>query len=85
MCTQKTLLAIATGVVIGAAAGILFAPEKGEVIRGKLKDRSTDAAEKFGQKFNETRDNVMEKIKKGSEKAEHVAKQTAANAKKAAS
>ena len=62
MSTQKTLLALAAGVFIGAAAGILFAPEKGEVLRGKIKDRSNDAADRLGQKFNETKDAIREKL-----------------------
>lgn len=74
MSTQKTLLALAAGVVIGAAAGILFAPEKGEVIREKIKDRSSDAAEKLGQKFNETKSTLKEKMNKGAQEAENVAK-----------
>ena len=34
----NTLLALVTGVAIGAGVGILFAPEKGTKTRSKIKD-----------------------------------------------
>lgn len=62
MSMQKTLLALGAGIFIGAAAGILLAPEKGEVLRGKIRDKSGDAADRLGQKFNETKDTIKEKL-----------------------
>lgn len=69
MSAQKTLLALAAGVVIGAAAGILLAPEKGEVLRGKIRDKSNDAADKLGHKFNEAKDVIKEKLHRQTEVA----------------
>ena len=51
--TENTLLAILTGVAIGAAIGILFAPDKGSKTREKLKDGFDDVKNDLG-KFTET-------------------------------
>ncbi len=73
MSTQKTLLAIAAGVVIGAAAGILFAPEKGDVLRDKIRSKSGDAADKLGQKFNETKEAIKGKLHREAEETARAA------------
>lgn len=39
---NNSLLTFVTGAVIGAAAGILFAPEKGETVRRKIRETARD-------------------------------------------
>ena len=41
----KTLVALGTGVVIGATAGVLFAPKKGSETRKELKEKINDLIE----------------------------------------
>lgn len=50
--TGNTLLAILTGVLIGAGIGILYAPDKGSKTRGKLKDGFDGAKNDFQNKLD---------------------------------
>ncbi|MFT3794503.1 YtxH domain-containing protein [Flavobacterium sp.] len=51
----NTMVAILAGVALGAAAGILFAPDKGSKTRAKIKDGIDEAKNKAMDKFNETK------------------------------
>jgi gas vesicle protein len=46
------------GVLIGAAAGILLAPEKGSITRGKLKKEGKDIKNQLSNDFREVKDDV---------------------------
>lgn len=56
MTTGKVFLGILAGFAAGAALGILFAPDKGKVTRGKIADKSKDLADSLNKtvsdKFN---------------------------------
>ncbi len=69
MNNQKLLVGLFAGVAVGAALGILFAPEKGSEIRKKIKEKGTGYKQDFTDKFGnivdtatQTMDTVKSKI-----------------------
>ena len=59
--TGNILLGLAAGAAIGVGLGILFAPDKGEVTREKIKDSVSDKAEKLKEQLDRLTENVKEK------------------------
>lgn len=73
----KIIVAVAAGIAVGAALGILFAPDKGSETRKKVNDEGKklydDVKDKFRrgkEKFNDLREDIEQKVK---EKAEEFA------------
>ena len=52
----KSLIAFIAGVAAGSAIGILFAPEKGEVTRGKISTNLGDYRDQLKNFINELRE-----------------------------
>lgn len=59
--------AIVLGVLIGAAAGILLAPEKGSITRENLKREAKDIKDKLSSDFAEVKDDLYKTAKSGKE------------------
>ena len=49
--TGNVLLGLAAGLAVGVAVGVLFAPDKGEETRRKIKDGVSDKADKLKRKL----------------------------------
>lgn len=60
--TGNTLLAILTGVAIGAGIGILYAPDKGSKTRGKIKDGFDDAKNELKNKLDNASLELKDKL-----------------------
>jgi len=69
MSTGKVVLGVLAGVAIGAALGILFAPDKGSETRKKLSRKGEDAIDDLNEKFDELLSTLTEKIETAKEEA----------------
>lgn len=69
MSAGKIVAAVLTGVAVGAALGILFAPEKGSETRRKIAKKGKDYADELGEKANEFMDGITEKYENAKEDA----------------
>ena len=73
MSTSKTLLGFIAGAAVGAALGMLFAPDKGTETRRKISDQGNDLADNLKGKFTDLVDGVKEKFSSIKSEAEDVA------------
>ena len=67
--------AIILGVLAGAAAGILLAPEKGNLTRDNLKREAKDIKDKLSKDFDEVKDDLSKSAKSGKKKFKEEAKE----------
>lgn len=60
--------ALVLGALIGAAAGVLLAPDKGSVTRDHLKHEGKEVKDQIVDDFKEVKDDVSKAAKSGKEK-----------------
>lgn len=70
MNSGKVLLGVLAGAAVGTALGLLFAPEKGTVTRGKITRKSGDFWDDVKCKFEDLISSANEEIKDVKEDAE---------------
>jgi gas vesicle protein len=58
---ESNLLALLAGVAIGALAGVLLAPEKGEETRARIATRSRKFAKDIEEKSSELKNDIQKK------------------------
>ncbi|HEY4618573.1 MAG TPA: YtxH domain-containing protein [Flavobacterium sp.] len=61
MKTDKVILGVLGGLAAGAILGILFAPEKGEKTRKKIKNKGIDYADELKYQYGATANNLSKK------------------------
>lgn len=66
--TGQTILALLTGAAIGAALGILYAPDKGSKTREKIGEGAKKVQEDVTKKFHETTEVIGEKAQMAKER-----------------
>jgi gas vesicle protein len=62
MNTSKILLGFAAGAAIGAALGILFAPDKGTETRRRISEKGNDVADSIKDRFSGLVEGVKDKF-----------------------
>lgn len=76
MNTGKLLIGTIAGLAIGAALGILFAPEKGSVTRKKISDKGGDYLDGLKTKYDDLKDTVKEQFQNAKEDMKKMVEET---------
>ncbi|EIA07202.1 YtxH domain-containing protein [Flavobacterium frigoris] len=61
MKTDKVILGVLGGLAAGTILGILFAPDKGEKTRKKIKNKGIDYADELKYQYGETANSLSKK------------------------
>jgi gas vesicle protein len=69
MRSGKVILGVLAGVAIGAALGVLFAPDKGWNTRKRISKKAEDLTEDLKDKFEEFLDSISVKVDEVKEEA----------------
>jgi gas vesicle protein len=80
MDSGKTALGLLAGIAIGAAFGILFAPDSGAATRKKIAKKGENYADGMADQFNDLVDNMTTKFDKLKAEATKMAKDAEAKA-----
>jgi len=72
MSKGKVLLGLLTGVAVGAALGILFAPDKGWNTRKRISKKAEDLTNDLREKFDEFMDMVSVKVDEAKSKVSDI-------------
>ncbi|WGK65827.1 YtxH domain-containing protein [Croceiramulus getboli] len=78
--TGNTLLALLTGAAIGAGVGILYAPDRGDKTRKKLKKNAQKAQEKLNKEYQKASAQLSEKAQTARTNFETKLEETLSNA-----
>jgi gas vesicle protein len=67
MSSGKVLLGVLAGFAVGAALGVLFAPDKGWNTRKRISKKAEDIADDLREKFDEFIDSISVKVDEAKE------------------
>jgi len=67
--TTKVILGLIGAAAVGAAVGMLFAPEKGSDLRKNIKDKAGKWTDNLTDMWNNSKDTVKDSIKGEARKA----------------
>lgn len=73
MSTGKVIIGVLAGAAVGAALGILFAPDKGSETRQKISRKAQDYAGSVKDKFGEWMDSITSQFSSMKEEAAEAA------------
>lgn len=80
MSSGKVILGVVAGLAIGAALGILFAPDKGWNTRKRISKKAEDLTEDLKDKFEEFLDSISVKVDEVKEETADFSRKTKAGA-----
>ena len=72
MKTDKVILGVLGGLAAGALLGILFAPDKGEKTRKRIKRKSNEYADDLKEKYDSTVETVSKKYDSLKKESQHL-------------